>query len=152
MIGRKPEPIRLKMLKGNPRGKPLNKHEPQAQVISPKCPREIKGEARAEWNRIVPVLYNTRILTELDLSILKAYCKAWRILVEAEEVLNKEVKEKGDFTVTSVGGQVYANPHVGIVQKQLQIIKGYLAELGMTPSARTRLVVSPKSKEDGFDF
>ncbi|MHC4197299.1 MAG: phage terminase small subunit P27 family [Planctomycetota bacterium] len=152
MTGRKPEPTRLKVLKGNPRGKPLNKHEPQAQVILPKCPRELKGKARAEWNKVVPILHSTRILTELDLSLLKAYCQAWRLLQDAQEHLALDVKQNGDFTITSAGGQVYQNPHVGLVQRQFQIVRSLQSELGMTPSARSKISVAPQGKEGGFDF
>jgi P27 family predicted phage terminase small subunit len=149
----RPEPTALKILKGNPRDKALNKNEPQPRVVLPKCPKELKGEARTEWNRVVPILHNVRILTELDLSILKAYCQAWRLLQDAQARLAKEVKLNDGYSVISPkGGQIYANPHVGLVQRQFQIVRTLQAELGMTPSSRSKISVAPQVKEGGFDF
>ncbi len=148
----RPEPTALKLLKGNPSGHSLNKNEPQARVILPKCPKELHGEARVEWKNVVPVLHRTRILTELDLSNLKTYCQAWQLLQDSLIELAKEVKANGNYTITSAGGQIYQNPHVGLVQRQFQIVRTLQAELGMTPSARSKISVAPKGKEGGFDF
>ncbi len=148
----RPDPTVLKILKGNPRDKALNKNEPKPRVILPKCPKELHGEARMEWNKVVPILHKVRILTELDLSILKAYCHAWQLLQDSLVELAREVKANGNYTVTSKGGQIYANPHVVIVQRQFQIVRNFQIELGMTPSARSKISVAPQGKEGGFDF
>ncbi len=90
MRGRKPQPNKIKILKGNPGKRPLNKNEPQPDIVLSECPKWLKGEARAEWKRITPVLYKVGLLTEADISALEKYCMAHARWRQAEAVIEKQ--------------------------------------------------------------
>ena len=44
--GRKPKPTALKMLEGNPGGRPLNTKEPKPEKKAPRCPSWLEDEAK----------------------------------------------------------------------------------------------------------
>ena len=148
MLGRKAQPTILKMKKGNLGKRPPNKKEPQPKKVLPPCPKWLTGEARAEWKRITPVLYELGILTEIDLSALEKYCMAHKRWRQAETTIDKEKR----LSTISGNGSPCALPEVAISQKYLKIMQSYLADFGMNPSARSRLSVSHGKDKDGFDF
>lgn len=48
--GRKPKPTALKMLEGNPGGRPLNTKEPKPEKKAPRCPSWLEDEAKKSGN------------------------------------------------------------------------------------------------------
>ena len=53
---------------------------PEPPPGAPKMPRGLKGEARAEWKRMVARLSETRTLTTVDGPLLEQYCRLWRLM------------------------------------------------------------------------
>ena len=49
--GRKPKPTAMKVLEGNPGGRPLNKNEPKPDKKAPRCPAWLEEEAKKECHR-----------------------------------------------------------------------------------------------------
>ena len=85
MRGRKPAPTALKILRGNPGRRPLNRREPapaRATDLSP--PPELTGVAAEEWRRLAPKLSRLGLLTEIDDRALIGYCVTWARWLEAE--------------------------------------------------------------------
>ena len=70
--GRKPKPTALKMLEGNPGGRPLNEAEPKPQKKAPRCPPWLEDEAKREWKRMAKVLEQMGLLTEMDMADRKS--------------------------------------------------------------------------------
>lgn len=86
--GRKPKPIALKLLTGNPGGRPLDlAHEARVKVAIPSCPKWLVGEGRREWFRLAPLLKEAGLLTELDRGTLVQACSAWARYCAAEQRL-----------------------------------------------------------------
>ena len=144
MRGRKPKPTKLKLLAGNPGGRPLNDREPEPEVTIPDCPDHLTDVAKAEWERIAPELESLGLLSEIDRAALAGYCTAWGRWVEAEEQLKKTgtiVKSPNNFPIQS--------PFLAIANKALGQMREFLTEFGMTPSARSRVRATPR--EDGGD-
>ncbi len=52
-------------------------------------PEHLSAEARAEWQRLAPVLVRLKLLSSLDRAAFSAYCQAWGRHVEAEGELAK---------------------------------------------------------------
>jgi len=104
----------------------------------PKPPALLKGEALREWKRITPQLAAVGILTRLDLAVLAAYCQAWARWLDAESNLIKTGP-----VVKALSGYPMLNPWLCIANKAMQQIQRLAAELGLTPSARTRIEVDP---------
>jgi P27 family predicted phage terminase small subunit len=80
-------PTHLKLLRGNPAHRPLNKDEPEPSVpiAPPSAPEFLSEYAHAEWDRVAKELYQLRLLTTVDIAPLAAYCEsyaAWRTAVE----------------------------------------------------------------------
>jgi P27 family predicted phage terminase small subunit len=135
--GRKPKPTNLKILNGNPGKRPINKNEPKPSPIAPKCPQWLTPEAKREWKRIVPDLERLGLLTVVDRVALAGYCQAYARWREAEEFITKH----GSIFKTP-SGYIQQVPQVSIAQKNLLIVKGFCAEFGLTPSARSRINVN----------
>src|SRR5262252_8597359 len=79
--GPPPKPTAIRILEGNPSGRPLNENEPQyaAGAVTDDPPVDIAQDAiaAAEWRRLVPMLRQARVLTDADLAALLALCREW---------------------------------------------------------------------------
>lgn len=144
--GRKPKAPMLKLLQGNPGKRPLNKQEPQVPARMPQCPKHLHGEARAEWKRLAPQLYELGLLTELDVAALSALCVTWALWTEAEQKLASE-----GLTVTGRGGAVRPSPWIAIASRAQRDMQLLAAEFGMTPTSRQRIRVTPPPSADPFE-
>lgn len=147
MRGRKPKPTALKQQQGNPGKRRLNRKEPQPERRIPSCPKHLKGAALTEWKRVAPVLWKLGVLTELDRTVLAAYCTAYADYVEACE----HVQQRGAVIKARKGGE-YQNLWVGIKKRSMDQMVKYAGELGLTPSSRGRVQVADietnEEKED----
>jgi P27 family predicted phage terminase small subunit len=143
--GRKPTPTKLKLLKGNPGGRPVNTQEPKPTPKAPQVPTWLSPEAKQEWKRVVPELDRLGLLTLVDRSSLSAYCESWATFVKAQ----KDVTKRG-VLVTGYRGSKVKNPSLQIARDAMQAIRGFAAEFGLTPSARTRLTIDEHDDDDGL--
>lgn len=100
----------------------------------PRCPDHLLPAARKEWRRLATPMFNAGILTVADRAALAAYCQAWARWVEAEEKLQTTAA-----LIKTPAGHVRQSPLISIANKQLELMGKYMAELGLTPAARTRL-------------
>ncbi len=89
----------------------------------PAAPGWLTAKAKTEWKRIVNVMQHVNVLTAADLSTLAQYCILYAELT----------KWKEDFPAAK--------------HTQLRMCA---AELGLTPSARSKITVV-KTKPEGFD-
>ena len=144
MKGRKPKPTHLKVVTGNPGNRPLNEKEPQPASNRPLPPTHLNKEARTEWRRVAPLLHAIGVLTLLDRAALAVYCQAYGRWVRAEEALEK-MAEKEPATqalmMKTKAGNLIQNPLVGTANKAMESLLRAAAELGMTPSVRSRIEV-----------
>jgi P27 family predicted phage terminase small subunit len=140
MKGRKPIPTTLRILRGNPGHRPLNASEPRPAASIPKCPDALDSEARKEWRRITKELAAVHLLTNLDLAALASYCSAWSRFVQAE----RELAESGPV-IKSPSGYPQLSPFLTVLNQAIGQMRSLLAELGLSPSARTRLHAPPPS-------
>lgn len=139
MRGRKPKPTARKKLEGNGGRRPLPKHEPVMPAVPPAFdapPAELVDDAvaAAEWKRLAPILRNSKTITEADRGSLIAVCQQWSRYIEA----NKSVSTAG-MVVRSPSGYPMPNPYIAISNKSLGNCVKLWAELGLTPSSRTRV-------------
>src|SRR3990172_1598507 len=88
MRGRKPTPLPLRKLRGNPRQHRIPP-EPKPRVDRPSRPEWLSVEAKHEWGRVVPELERLSLLTIVDRAALATYCTAWGHLVEAERSMQR---------------------------------------------------------------
>lgn len=145
MGGRGPAPIptKIKLVNGNPGRRRLNRHEPEPTIRDavPGPPAFLDDVAAAEWDRVAPELHSLGLLSVVDESALAVYCRAVATHRKAEDWLGAN-----SLTVVNATGSIVADPHVAIARGAATIIKGFAAEFGFTPAARSRIQVPDKKK------
>ena len=136
--GRKAKPTALKLIDGNPGGRPINQHEPMPQkVYKPDPPEGFNTLQTAKWNEITAKLAKIRVLTELDIDALEIYCREW---INLHEALN-DISDRGKLLQTPSGGVMW-NPSWTQYKHSLSVCRSIMSEFGMTPSTRTGLIAS----------
>lgn len=131
--GPKPKPTPLKLLEGNPGKRPLPKDEPKPKSTTMVCPRYLSKGARKEWRRLKKELSDIGILTSIDHAIFEAYCVAYD-----EWVKNAGLAQQHPI-VKAQSGYMQISPFVTLAEKAFKKWTKAAAELGLTPSSRTRI-------------
>lgn len=151
--GRKPKPTIQKILAGNPGKRPLNMNEPKPEGV-PTCPSVLDATAKREWTRISRELIAVGLLTSVDRAMLAAYCDAYSRWSQATEELNelRRTKGKSVLVVGTKTGYPMQNPLIGIINTAADQMRKFGAELGLSPSSRTRLAAEPKKQEIVDEF
>jgi P27 family predicted phage terminase small subunit len=139
MMGRPPVPTAIKIMKGNPGKRPIRKDEPQLEVQEPEIPAHLDEVAREEWERLVPILKQMRVLTIADRIALGNLCQAYSTLIAAQ----KNLAQAGLLYKTR-SGYIQQSPLLGIINQQVRIISSISGEFGLTPGARVRLHAAPE--------
>jgi P27 family predicted phage terminase small subunit len=112
--------------------KPLNQDSPIGAL--PRCPAHLNAVARREWRRLAGPMHSAGMLSTADRAALAAYCQTYARWVEAEERLKET-----PVLIKAPSGYPQQSPWLSIANKQLELMGRYMAELGLTPSARARL-------------
>lgn len=152
--GRKPKPTALRILNGNPSGRPLNTKEamPSKDInIDPPEHLQLSDLAKETWTRLAPMAHNLGLLTEADIDAFARYCDMlarWhklRIFIdekgETVEICSPVYEGHGrekqlvDYVVT----KIQKRPEVALYTEIDRALGKLEAEFGFTPSARTRI-------------
>jgi P27 family predicted phage terminase small subunit len=133
--GHKPHPTAKRKLHGYRKKERMNHAEPQPPLlIGAEVPEELAANpvGAREWLRLAPMLKACKQITEADRSALIACCREWSVYVNA---------------VTPARGNQRYNP----ANKALDHCLKLWAELGLTPSSRTRVHIAEPSGLNGAD-
>lgn len=101
------------------------------------APEWLAEAARKEWDRVMPVLTERRILTDADLGGLENYCICIGRVRETEAAIQTEAEPDMMLKLIRVQDKAMASA------RQLA------AELGLTPVSRSRPAI--RDDEDGDD-
>jgi P27 family predicted phage terminase small subunit len=146
MRGRKPQPTALKLARNNPGRRPLNENEPVHGAMDTGCPDTLTDPvARAEWERVAGQLSETNQVTTVDRTTLIGYCLKYGQWVALEQEASRH-----PFIVRSPSGYPMPNPALGMANKVFGLMLKAAAELGITPSSRSRVSVQPVERADEF--
>jgi len=154
--GRKPKPTQMHILNGNPSKIRLEdrisnevKMKEYAPGEYPQAPEWLDEVAKEEWNRVAPMLANSKLMTEADTKALEAYCKCWSRYIEAE----KQMDDIGStiFQPNQKSKYIQQLPQVAIAQKYLKLCKDFMTEFGLTPSSRGRMQLPGEQDEDEME-
>ncbi len=125
--------------------------EVQGPAGTPDAPEWLDQEARAAWDRVVPLLEGMGVLTRIDGHALARYCRLWSRWRRAEAF----IEEKGEmYPLRDDAGKVkYFQqwPQVAVANKLAQQLTRLEGEFGMTPSARSRIQLVPAADERRTD-
>jgi P27 family predicted phage terminase small subunit len=115
---------------------------PPAPVIveGETVPPELVGDttATAEWLRTIPMLREREVITEGDRGSLIALCQQWSVYQQAVG----QWRALG-MIVKTPSGYPMVNPYLGVANKALNQCLKLWAELGLTPSSRSRVTTLP---------
>ena len=155
-MGRRPKPIELHQLGGNP-SKLSNEELAGSQSLllpkgEPEMPKGMPKVARREWRLIVPELLAVGVLALVDRQALASYCRACAMVEQAQ----KEIDKYGIMFLTKfedrhgnvVIGDMKANPAVSILNQAEKTKKSFLIEFGLTPASRRNLKIEKKAGKD----
>lgn len=141
-------PDNVRVLTGN-RGKRAltnNAGMLSPEIEIPDCPDHLNAPAKREWRRVAPELMKIRIITQLDMGALAAYCQAYGRWVEAETRI-KELNDAGKKTGSKGAGLYDLTPNgfkqmsvwLQISNRSTAEMHKWLSEFGMTPASRIKI-------------
>ncbi|MCF8533032.1 MAG: P27 family phage terminase small subunit [Reyranella sp.] len=149
MRGRKPRPNHLKLLENNPGKRRINKGEPKPAGDLFEPPADLPAEAVPFWNQAIADA-PAGLLKRLDMRVLVVWTvAAWLHSIAVAKVARVAI------LIQSRDGNIYQNPALAIVNRQAQIMIKAAAEMGFTPSSRSRINADPNAgggKEDENDY
>ena len=137
MNGRPPKPNAIAALSGDRRrrGKGLD-----LPLATPDVPEWLSQEARDEWAVLAHMLSSMRVLSEVDgiaLAQLADYLTKWK------QAAQQVAKLGMVLPIRDASGTVVSfkrNPYVTMHLEYGLMVQRLLAQFGMTPSARARLM------------
>tara|TARA_B100001063_G_scaffold247320_1_gene292612 strand:+ start:5905 stop:6375 length:471 start_codon:yes stop_codon:yes gene_type:complete len=139
MASPKPVPTALRLIKGNPSKRAINKQEPKPQRGIPRCPAHLDSKAKTAWKKLCTHLDKMGVLTLADEMALEVLVSVYARIRD----LQKQIKDHGGTTYESTreDGAVFhkALPQVQQLEKAESTFRSYLTEFGLTPSARAKL-------------
>jgi P27 family predicted phage terminase small subunit len=117
--------------------------EPRLEARAPQAPSWLSAEARAVWDALVGPLEEAGIITVIDGHLLARYCDVWVRWREAGRFLDTHGPM---FPNKDGNGQTkgfLAWPQTVMYQQLGALLSKMEGELGMSPSARARVVAAP---------
>lgn len=143
--GRKPKPTHLKIVQGNPGKRKINKDSEDVFNDYLLCPEFLSDNQKVIWNDAINNAPKG-LLKSVDLSVLCVWVVAFDIFQQA----NKEIEKTG-LVITEKGHNGNYNKqsdYISIINKQAAIMIKASAEMGFTPSSRSRVSIDPGIKKD----
>ena len=147
--GRKPTASAIKEANGaftkDPQRK--NHNEPQAPRGMPKIPDAVEADdtARSRWHWVCRQLESMNLLHETDQGLIAGYCLDYSMMLSLWEVIKggqvSDMDEKGRSKLKPEANQFHSYSDRCLKRE---------AELGLTPSSRSRLSAPQTEKEDEF--
>jgi P27 family predicted phage terminase small subunit len=143
MRGRKPIPTQLKLLRGNPGKRSINRLEPKPAPLAIDCPPELVDEAaRGEWVRSIQPAIRLNQITAADRVMAIAHCELYATWRSQLEEAGRHAHVLGDKIARLV-----PNPARRMANQTLQLLIKIDSELGLTPASRSRVTVSGASDD-----
>jgi P27 family predicted phage terminase small subunit len=156
--GPPPTPTSIRLLRGNPSGRALNKDEPIPPEGVAKPPDWLTGRSKELWTRIAPILTRMKVLTSADPDALALLCDAYAEYLGARDVVRGEgaTYESRQFQMDEAGNTVEKvmirpRPEVAMAQDAWKRVRQMMQEFGLTPSSRSRIEV-PGATEEADPF
>lgn len=136
--------IEDKEARGNPGQRNLHK-DTQPKLVRlfelPEAPEYLGTYGQKEWYRTGPLLVAAKMLVESDLPAFMSYCMNIDLMINAQLDI-----QKNGMTVIGHRGRV-RNPAIAAFGQASTAIRGFVAEFGLSPSARSRIRI-PKEETD----
>lgn len=138
----------MRVLDGNAGKRPVNEHEPipPGKLEERPPPDGLNDAQKTIWRQAIKSA-PPGMLRHLDESCLFV----WVVARERHADASKKVAELGSL-LKGKTGTPYQNPYLAIMNKQAAILLKAAAELGFTPSSRSRVKIEPQKPGEGDPF
>jgi len=103
--------------------------------VNTQAPRSLTRGAKAEWQRIVPVLDQAKLISEADRTSLSLYCTA----VDRAQRAEKQIERDGMTLVNPTTGAIHAHPLLSVAKEARAQALRYGCEFGLTPASRSKM-------------
>jgi P27 family predicted phage terminase small subunit len=125
-----------------------NKSAPKADGQEPEMPHYLNDDEKLKWGQLLQDMKQNGICSSDLREIMIAYCTAYGGWMQAR----KAVQKTGIVLVqkTDDGIDAKRNPFSVELHKYREEMNKLLPELGLTPSARARMVANVPQEEDAF--
>lgn len=149
MKGRKRTPTQIKLVRGNPGKRKINKNEPKGQPIYPDPSKDLKyAETKALWKKYAPVAFRMGVLTENSEHTWSVTWEAYDDYLKARE----DVYKNGiTLETTGANNSVVqkANPAIKMMENAWRRHVHGLSLFGFNPMDQGKVTVDkPEEEED----
>ena len=111
------------------------------------CPSWLSDNAKKEWRRVVPELFDVGLATGLDQALLAAYCEEYATMVECAAY----IQEKGGIVKYLEGKNSQTAMHNSALLSSRKFIRAVAAKFKLTPTTRADLALGRK-KDKHLDW
>jgi P27 family predicted phage terminase small subunit len=124
-----------------------NAQEPKPKLGRPKIPEAVEADpaAKSRWHWVCDQLESMNLLAETDQGLIAGYCLDYSMMLSLWEVI-----KGGNVSDMDEKGRAKLKPEANQFHTYSDRILKREAELGLTPSARSRLRAPQKDEEDPF--
>ena len=149
-VGRKAEPIHLRLMKGDGKGRDSGgrkiKEGPRFRRLPPDKPDWLSDIASGHWDLLVSELQRLEVLKPIDAISLAMCCEVYATWRQALEI----VRENGLLSTNSQGR--VKHPALAIAEAASREYRSWAAEFGLTPAAESKLGAEGPSGSDDNPF
>jgi P27 family predicted phage terminase small subunit len=141
MKGRKPKPTFLRLVEGNRGRRPVNRNEPKPAGRLQSPPPWFTAAQGEIWSYAIEHAPDglLRCLDRETLAVWCVACEMWQRAVERQAAL--DANSQLPMLIKTPDGFLVQSPYLPIINKQAAIMLKAAAELGFTPSSRTRISI-----------
>lgn len=145
MRGRKPKPTHLRIIEGNREHRPLNHDEPVVDGNLAEPPEHLTARQQYYWRDCLQHA-PPGMLKRLDAGAVTVYVTALADL----EAYSAKVEQAGAvIQMPGPSGAFMHNPFVSLKRAAMANVLKAGAELGFTPSSRSRVKITGRKKTPG---
>lgn len=113
----------------------------------PPPPKDMTDEAKAEWKRVMPVLVERRVLSQADIHAVERFCEASGDIRIARAAIDRD----GAYVPNRLN-ELKRHPGFATLREATAEARRWAAELGLTPSARSRAGAHEDDEDNPLDL
>lgn len=141
-----PKPTAVRILHGDHLER-VNKAEPIPRNALPECPADVAPAVREIWDYAVAELAVMGVAKAADRDTLRTFC-------EAVVVHRRAAREcaRAPLLIVGAHGNKVKNPAFQILRDAAVTVRLFVAEFGLTPASRSRIVAGKPAEDPDNPF
>ncbi len=155
MPGPPKTPTQLRLVRGNPSKRPINKNEPKPPVGIPPTPKHFDKQGKYWFKRMAEELDAIGVISQLDARALEMLVEAYTEYRHHCDTLDREgytyavySDEDTDERKPREIRMIKPHPAAAMKADAWKRLRGMLGEFGMTPASRSKISTSGPDEVD----